>query len=294
MEFEFHQLDRKYADLRLIEPARQSRLIASLAEHGQQSPVWVVGKSGKPALIDGYRRCDALEDLGCETVQAIERELGESEALLLAARPEGSGRRSAIEEARHLRELHESFGLSQQELAIRFGRSRSWISRRLALAGELPQIAVDAVRKGAVCAHAAMKYLSPLARANADQCTSLVGALGGSRLSERELGRIYAGWRDSPELERERIVEAPLTYLAAQLEAADPELPSPGAELDEAMRRDLESLAAIAHRVRRHARLRSGVRERWPDLVQDAWEEAGRAFDLLGASLREAWCDAGS
>ncbi len=294
MEFEFHQLDRKYGDSRLIEPARQSRLIASLAEHGQQSPVWVVGKSGKPVLVDGYRRCDALEDLGCDTVQAIELELGESEALLLAARPEGSGRRSAIEEARHLRELHESFGLSQQELAIRFGRSRSWISRRLALAGELPQIAVDAVRKGAVCAHAAMKYLSPLARANADQCTSLVGALGGSRLSERELGRIYAGWRDSPELERERIVEAPLTYLAAQLEAADPELPSPGAELDEAMRRDLESLAAIAHRVRRHARLRSGVRERWPDLVQDAWEEAGRAFDLLGASLREAWCDAGS
>ena len=56
-----------------------------------------------------------------------------------------------------------SFGSSHQELAIRFGRSRSWVSRRLALAGELPRIAVDAVRKGAVCAHAAMKYLSPVA-----------------------------------------------------------------------------------------------------------------------------------
>ena len=46
MELEFHQLDRRYETLRRRSPERERRLLASLAEHGQQAPIIVVVDEG--------------------------------------------------------------------------------------------------------------------------------------------------------------------------------------------------------------------------------------------------------
>jgi hypothetical protein len=40
MQLEFHQLDRRWDNLRVRHPARQQRLVASPAESGQQTPIW--------------------------------------------------------------------------------------------------------------------------------------------------------------------------------------------------------------------------------------------------------------
>src|ERR1019366_7779888 len=45
---------------------------------------------------------------------------------------------SAIEQGWLLREMGARFGLGREELARRFDRTPSWVSRRLALVGELP------------------------------------------------------------------------------------------------------------------------------------------------------------
>ena len=42
MQLEFHQLDRRWEHLRVRHPHRQRRLMASLAESGQQTPIVVV------------------------------------------------------------------------------------------------------------------------------------------------------------------------------------------------------------------------------------------------------------
>lgn len=46
MDLEFHQLDRRYEDLRLRRPERERSLLASLAEQGQQVPIVVVSQDG--------------------------------------------------------------------------------------------------------------------------------------------------------------------------------------------------------------------------------------------------------
>ena len=61
MQLEFHQLDRRWEHLRVRHPQRQRRLLASLAESGQQTPIVVVA-SGQPdryLVIDGYKRMAA-------------------------------------------------------------------------------------------------------------------------------------------------------------------------------------------------------------------------------------------
>jgi hypothetical protein len=46
MQLEFHQLDRPWERLRVRHPARQRRLLTSLAESGQQTPIVVVMAEG--------------------------------------------------------------------------------------------------------------------------------------------------------------------------------------------------------------------------------------------------------
>ena len=67
-------------------PARQRRLLASLAEAGQQTPIVVVaaeGQADRYVVIDGYKRIAALEQLGRDTVEAVVWPMSEAAAVLL-------------------------------------------------------------------------------------------------------------------------------------------------------------------------------------------------------------------
>ena len=85
MQLEFHQLDRRREHLRVHEPHRQRRLLASLADSGQQTPIVVVATEAPYCylVIDGRKRVAALELLGRDTVEATAWAMSEAEALLL-------------------------------------------------------------------------------------------------------------------------------------------------------------------------------------------------------------------
>jgi ParB family chromosome partitioning protein len=280
MELEFHQLEQTYAGLRIADAARTARLVASLCEHGQQQPVLVVrGEDERYVLIDGYARVAALGELKRDTVEATVLELSEAHALLLAFRLERNRARSVIEEAWLLRELVHTHAIAPRALGAMLGRSASWVSRRLALVDVLPAAVEQAVRRGAVAAQAAMKYLVPLARANAGQCERLVAHLGTRRLAVRQMARLYAGWRAGTAEQREGIVDRPLLYL--DLEERAPERPlDPGTEREQRLVRDLGMLAGICRRAR------EALREReqdlpWPAVLRYAWQEAQASFAAL-------------
>jgi len=61
-----------------------------------------------------------------------------------------------------------------------------------------------------------MKHLVPLARANADACERLVAAIAGKGLTNREVGQLYATWRQGLPAVRERVLTAPLLFLKAR------------------------------------------------------------------------------
>src|SRR5262245_9596631 len=66
--------------------ARQRRLLASLAETGQQTPIVVVAAEGQTdhfVVIDGYKRITALGQLGRDTVEAVVWPMSEAAAVLL-------------------------------------------------------------------------------------------------------------------------------------------------------------------------------------------------------------------
>jgi ParB/RepB/Spo0J family partition protein len=245
VELELHQLELRYAALRKRAPLAERALLGSLAEHGQQLPIVVVGEQARFIVIDGYKRVRALKRLARDTVRATAWQMPELEALLLERRLR-SRSEDALDQAWLLAELQERFGLSLEELARRFERSRSWVSRRLGLIQALPQSIHEQVRAGQLAAHAAMKYLLPLARANAPAAVQLATAIAPLKLTSRQLGALYAGWQSGTPSTRELILERPGVYLQAQ---ATTEPASPSAA--ERWLNDLGALTGIARRARR-------------------------------------------
>jgi ParB family transcriptional regulator, chromosome partitioning protein len=151
MQLEFHQLDRRWEHLRVRHPARQRRLLASLADSGQQSPIVVVaaeGQTNRYVVIDGYKRIEALEQLGRDTVEAVVWPMSEAAAVLLDRSLRFSEHESALEQGWLLAELEQRFGYGLDELARRFDRSVSWVSRRLALVEALPETIQPAGARG--------------------------------------------------------------------------------------------------------------------------------------------------
>src|SRR5262245_8526613 len=139
MDLEFHQLDLRYELLRRCAPAREKRLLASLMQWGQQTPIVVVAdRDAPPVVIDGYKRIRALRRLQADTVPATTWALSEIDALVLQHLMRASGAVDPFEQAWLLRELHVRFDLSIDALAQRFDRSKSWVSRRIALVEQLP------------------------------------------------------------------------------------------------------------------------------------------------------------
>jgi len=248
MQLEFHQLDRRWEHLRVREPHRQRRLLASLADSGQQTPIVVVtaGPPDRYLVIDGHKRVAALEQLGRDTVEATVWSMSEAEALLLSRSLRFSPQESALEQGWLLAEMEQRFGYGLEELARRFDRSTSWVSRRLALVELLPETIQQQVREGKLAAQVAMKYLVPVARVNADDCMRMAAALVTHRCDTRQAGQLYTAWRQGTRAVRERILAEPELFLKTQRQA-----PPVRPAAVEQVERDLDMVIAILRRTGR-------------------------------------------
>lgn len=250
MQLEFHQLDRRWEHLRVRHPARQRRLLASLADSGQQTPIVVVaaeGQADRYVVIDGYKRLAALEQLGRDTAEAVVWPMSEAAAVLLDRSLRLSEQESALEVGWLLQEMEQRFGYGLEELARRFDRSVSWVSRRLALAELLPETIQQQVREGKIAAQVAMKFLVPVARQSLEDCQRMAAIFAQQYCAMREAGQLYGAWRRGTAAIRQRILENPGLFFKTQRQAQEKAPPAPGAELI----RDLEIVAAIVHRAQR-------------------------------------------
>jgi ParB/RepB/Spo0J family partition protein len=296
MDLEFHQIELRYERLRRTNAERERRLCGSLADLGQQTPVVVVagGEGGRHVLVDGYKRVRALIRLRRDTVRAVRWDLCELEALLLERLMRTSESDSPLEQGWLLRELRDRFALGLDELARRFDRSPSWVSRRLALAGDLPQTVQEKVRAGAITAQAAMKYLVPLARAKRSECEQLCEALAPLRPSTRQVAQVCAAFAAGDEKARALLVGDPGLFLRAQEAARRPPVPAEQSPLDQILG-DFGALAGVARRAHRHlaaglpARLTPAEREQ----VSRCFRQARADFDALVARCDKEMSDAG-
>jgi ParB family transcriptional regulator, chromosome partitioning protein len=284
MQIELHQLELRYAALRAADPVRQRKLLAELCEVGQQVPVVVVsGSEGRFVLIDGYARVSALQSLRRDTVEATIWAMAETEALIAQFHLQARAR-STLEQAWLLERLSEE-GISQEEIARRLCRTKSWVSRRMGLLKVLAPEVRAKVACGQIPPQAAMKYLLPLARANAEHALKLVQALGAHRVSVRQMGRLYGAWRAADGVGRERLVSSPLLFLQMEAETERHKVVQPPEV--ERLIQDLGAAAGICGRASRRIRgaITSSELQYARRRVLAAWDNARGALVRLGEEI---------
>jgi hypothetical protein len=183
---------------------------------------------------------------------------------------------SAFEQGWLLRTLHDEHGVALDVLARRFDRSVSWVSRRLSLVSTWPDAVQQHVQGGRIVAHAAMKYLVPVARANPGDCVRLADTIAPHRLSTRQIGRLYQHYVAGPDVTRELVLTDPWLVLRVTDDTRQAPV-RPEASAPEALITDLHILGAVARRAARRLQHGGGFlppeRERaWRLFDQAQWD----------------------
>lgn len=128
-----------------------AELVASVKEHGILQPLTVTAKGdGTYELIAGERRLRASQMAGLDKVPVIIREADDKQKLELAI-IENVQRSdlNAVEEAIAYKALMQDFGLTQEAMAQRVGKSRPQIANTLRLL-DLPSNILDALKEGKI------------------------------------------------------------------------------------------------------------------------------------------------
>ena len=162
-------------------------LASSIKTYGVTQPVLVRRYDGAYELIAGERRLRASKIAGLESIPVVIKEYNDKEALEIAI-IENIQREdlNVLEEAEAFKRLKDEFGITQEEIAERVGKSRSVVANSLRLL-ELPDQIKDSIRK---------KEISPshartlLAIENTDERIKLWNDIVNEKLNVRQAEQI--------------------------------------------------------------------------------------------------------
>jgi len=136
-----------------FEKEKLEALAASVREHGIIQPIVVKPqKNGMYLIVAGERRWRAAKLAGLSEVPCIEGDYDEKQVMELAL-IENLQREdlNAIEESEGYKNLMNTFGLTQEEVSLRVGKSRSAVANALRLNGlsdEIKKLVIDGKLSG--------------------------------------------------------------------------------------------------------------------------------------------------
>lgn len=127
-------------------------LAASIEEHGLIQPIVLRKVDNGYEIVAGERRWRAARKIGIKEIPCIVKELTDEENMLLAI-IENMQREdlNPIEEAEGLRQMIDTYGLTQEQVSKSVGKSRPYIANCLRLL-KLPQAILDYISGGQLSA----------------------------------------------------------------------------------------------------------------------------------------------
>lgn len=272
------ELHLRFEALRLPAPDLVARLRSSIEREGLRTPVLASTgvDSGQKVLVDGFKRLQAVRDLGGKTVAAslLDLDATACQAAILHCNAPHRGL-ADIEEAWIVHSLCRKGGLTQVAAGKLLHRHKAWVCRRLALTERLDADVQEDIRLGLLSATTA----GDLARLQRCNQREVARAVREYQLTSRQVSQLVSSLLRSDEpAAKEALMADPLRYLVTastpRVSRGDPRL---GAGANE-LRRRLLSLRGAAfgldHAVKRH--LPGGL----------DFDEARLLLDLLADTLR--------
>jgi hypothetical protein len=251
VEIELASLDVRYESHRLRDRAGEARLLAAIAERGIAEPLEGVDAGERHVLLNGFKRWRCACKLGLASAPYVS--LGEDEAVGIVALLRASNDRalSLLEQAGFVDELKRLHQMNVAQIAEVLSCSKGWVSMRLGLLAEMPEVVRKHLFAGTFPVYAYMYTVRPFMRMNKVkpcEVEAFVLALSGKGLSVREIEHLAHGYFRGPEVLREQIragnVALPLEQLKCSCRAA-----ASCTAFEQVMLKDLEIVQKYLQRV---------------------------------------------
>ena len=250
-EIEISTLDLRYEGYRMRNSAQEARLLAAMADQGIEEPLEGVDTPEGKILLNGFKRFRCARKLKIEIVPYTS--LGEDEAMGIVGllRTSNNKALSILEQASFIDELKTIHKMSVAEIAAQLSRSKSWVSMRLGLIGEMTEGVRKNLFSGAFPVYPYMYTLRQFMRINSIDKADIeqfVVALSNKKLSVRQIEQLAHGYFRGPETFREEIRKGNIA-LPLERMGQVPDDPEGCNEFERVLLKDLEIVQKYMQRV---------------------------------------------
>jgi hypothetical protein len=241
-EVELSILDMRYESYRMRNAALEARLLASISERGIEEPLEGMDVNERIVLLNGFKRHRCARKLGIGIVPYAS--LGEDEVLgiMNLLRVSNNKSLSILEQARFIEELRKLHKMGVAEIAEQLSRSKSWVSMRLGLIGEMGEKVREKIFSGSFPIYPYMYTLRQFMRMNGvkkQEIEDFVVAVSGHKLSVRDIEQLAHGYFRGPASFREAIQQGHMGLPLRQMREV-PDDPHGCNEFESVLLKDLE------------------------------------------------------
>jgi ParB family transcriptional regulator, chromosome partitioning protein len=199
-------------------PEALQELVDSIRQHGIIQPLIVRRIDGRHELIAGERRWRAAQEVGLTEVPVIVRTASDLEVLELSL-IENLQRTdlNPIEEAQGYSRLAEEFGMKQEEIAQKVGRSRAAVANAIRLLDLHPQIQTWVAQDLLSVGHAKVLLGVKAIEEQLKLAETILRRNASVRQTERLVARHLGGWKKRTRRTAQIVTSATISDLQDKL-----------------------------------------------------------------------------
>ncbi len=250
-DVEIFSFDLRYEDHRMKHEGREKGLLSSILEYGIREPLEGVDTKEGRILLNGFKRYRCAKKLGITTVPYTSYGSDEVMGIIQLLRISNTKSLTILEQARLVDNLKKVHGMNVSEIAGHLERSKSWVSMRIGILGEMSHCVRAKIFDGKFPVYSYMYTLRQFIRMNCvrkEEIDEFVKAVAGKPLSIREIEQLaYGYFRGCAEF-REQVKKGNVTWVFDRMKevAQDGDVCN---ALERGMLRDLEILQKYMQRV---------------------------------------------
>jgi hypothetical protein len=274
-------LGQHYRRYRLADPPAEAAMAGSLRRWGQLSPVVACQRGQQLALLDGFKRWSAAQQvpgLATLSVRVLAVDERTAKAAILGLN-RGQRATRELEEAWIVQALVRDDGLTQVEAAHLLGQHKSWVCRRLALLERLSADVKEDLRLGLVGPALARQ----LVRLPAGNQQAVLALTRGAALTAQEVSGVIDLLEGASEAQAAFVLAQPREALrqaqGPPTALRDPRLSRAGNWLAKHVTQALEALVRVEQWLRTPGERELAARDR--AIVQPLLERVGDEARLV-------------
>ena len=250
-QVEISSFDLRYENCRMKSRGIENMLLGSISEYGIRDPLQGVDTNEVRILLDGFKRyrCSKRLNIGIVPYSS----LGDDEAsgIIELLRISNSSSLSILEQAKLIDELMTTHNMSNWEIASLLEKSKSWVSMRSGIIGEMSVCVRNKIFSGKFPVYSYMYTLRQFMRMNCvtkKDVEEFVNLVSSKNLSLRDIELLAHGYFKGSEEFRQQIKSGNISWGLSRLKESFQNTTA-CTEIERRMLKDLEITQKYMQRV---------------------------------------------